>query len=328
MKNIITCLYSLVCLVYMVSCNGGELKSSNETFEFIESFPQSNQDYFFQYPTQVYGDANYLYINDQPASVVHVINKKGEKVIGLGREGRGPGELLRPFNVYAVNGFVYINDTGNYRIQKFKGDSLVGIINIDKMVSNFAVHKQDIISFVNNYTPGETDSLFYVYNEDGEIVRKFGKELDLFESANRAINEVLLKSDGTKLYVLFNYYPILRIYDLSNYQLEREIDLTHFTEDYKKRVEGNYEPSAVNDPSGGTSTRFLFRSLDVSEEGYSMGVHADHLIVDFLSFDELTFKRKEFKEVEEDYYNFGHEMIDNKVYVVERNPEPRISVYQ
>ena len=80
------------------------------------------------------------------------------------------------------------------------------------------------------------------------------------------------------LYVLFKYYPILRIYTLEG-DLVRTI---HFDDQgYENRVPGNYEWDALKDKGGGKYPfTFLFNALEVNDKGIFIGLYDEEILID------------------------------------------------
>lgn len=319
---------SIACLFFF-NCSDGVGKSpKNTSMSLISSFPNEKDDFFFQYPNQFSYSENQIVVNDQPASKAYIIDLNDLKVKGIGRNGRGPGEFSNPLSVFNNGKNLYVNDAGNFRFHHYFKDSLVSTTNYSKSIHEFIVYNENYITYIDDPSFQSQNSLFTVFDKQGEVVKEFGEELSLFEKANRSINKPILKLFENNLYVLFRYYPILRIYDLENYKLKSEIDLNDIKYNYKELVPNNYSAESFNDPSGGISNRYLFKSLDVDKNQISISIHAKKLIIDEYSFDFEFIDRLIYSEVEDNYYTFDHFYNNGKYYVLNRNGFSQISTFE
>lgn len=65
----------------------------------------------------VIGDS--LYISDRMNHGIVVANRDGKLIRLIGREGQGPGEFARPWEIAANDRFILVHDEGNSRVQIF-----------------------------------------------------------------------------------------------------------------------------------------------------------------------------------------------------------------
>ncbi|MGQ9561285.1 MAG: 6-bladed beta-propeller [Candidatus Oleimicrobiaceae bacterium] len=65
----------------------------------------------------VIGDS--LYISDRMNHGIVVANRQGKLIRLIGREGQGPGEFARPWEIAANDRFILVHDAGNSRVQIF-----------------------------------------------------------------------------------------------------------------------------------------------------------------------------------------------------------------
>ena len=171
-----------------VTMNLGRRPEGYEPFEHIEPTEARHVDGYFNGPTDVGWDADdNIYVSDGYVnSRIAKYDKYGNWIKSWGTYGRGEGELRLPHNMGVDRqGYVYVADRSNRRIQKFDSDG-----NFTKMIYlNLPYDKtrQPVLGSVNPNAPDETapwticisgGSTQYLWTSDVEPGRVYKMTLD------------------------------------------------------------------------------------------------------------------------------------------------------
>jgi hypothetical protein len=173
-------------------------------------------------PMQVARYKGEYFVVDYKTSRILVYDRQINYKRSIGVVGAGPGEMFHPNDlVISPSGFIYVNDSGNDRIQVL---TLEG-----KFVSQFTPYyfrgfgvtsKEEVL-----LGQPERGKLVSVYSRDGKLLRAFGdlrKFSDVYGEQYKdkdakykeAINRISLFVDQSdNVYVTFLLAPILQKYD-------------------------------------------------------------------------------------------------------------------
>jgi hypothetical protein len=296
MLNIIVC-------VQILAQNGQTVELRVE-----KSFPNVDDEVLLAGPTDLDTDeSGNIYICDFTLSTILKFSPTGEFLASIGKAGQGPGEFTQPSQFDYENSKIYINDQANRRIQLMTTDG--GYISDFKVFSipdAFTVHQGRIFSVhADPYLSSELgqDKLIWILNEKGKRLSAFGSYLDFADNLSPHINFSLIKVFNDSIYILFVYYPILRVYSLEG-KLQQTI---HFDGmNYAERVPENYEWEKFHRGNRVLPFKFLFRAFDVNKLGFFVGLYnPDGLIIDQFDHHGNFMKRftKEKKEKNEEKYS-------------------------
>ncbi len=137
------------------------------------------------YPVDVAIWKNELYVldNDDSPRVIVLSRVSGEEVRSFGAPGGDPGQFKKPGSVaFDAEGFLYVSDTHNWRIQKLTrhGDPVWSKGTAGYSLGSFGrprglrVGPDDIVYVVDGAT-----ELVQMYNTDGEVLMHFGGSGDM-----------------------------------------------------------------------------------------------------------------------------------------------------
>lgn len=300
--------------------------------KFKKSFPDKKAGFFFQYPNMFSKDeAGNFFINDQPRSHIIKVDSAGEFIKFIGNKGRGPGEFNRQSRFTYGNHKIYVWDQGNLRLQVVNDNGeFLNSIPFNNILSSLTYHNNKIYSFTLNrdLTNFQKEGLISVFDTLGNKLQEFGDYLNIIDNMAPEASKPILKFYDNKLYVLFHFYPILQVYNEEGKLLET---LNLEKESYKSSVPQNYDSKSFSTP-GVSGTKYLFRAMDVNEEGIFLGLHRPHLVIDKYDFDGNYKIRYEYDDVQDNYYLFDFiaekEKNDRlKFTVLNRNKLSTITVY-
>ncbi len=134
-------------------------------------------------PTDVAIAGNRLYVVDILHHQVQVLDKRtGALLFKFGKPGSGVGDLFQPTNIaLGPDGDVYVAETGNFRVQRFKPDGthvrFYG--EAGNQPGNFARPKGVAVDRAGRIYVG--DSAFQnvqIFENDGRLLMDFGRQLD------------------------------------------------------------------------------------------------------------------------------------------------------
>ncbi len=187
--------------------------------EFIRTIPTEEQeDIFFKFPPVIAVDKDgYLYAFDPNSHHwVYKINRKGELVLTIGKQGAGPGDLYKPFlmsirdnEMVIMDQFGFsIFDTNGRFIEKFKKF---------KDIMDFDVHKKKIYARIN-----ASQKLITVFDYKGKKLGEFGDiykaDLSIFKGQSREFLEGFMNSGrvmcmNDKIVYISKFFGDIKIFD-------------------------------------------------------------------------------------------------------------------
>jgi len=152
-KKNVSGIFIILLIKIIFKSSGLVIAQSVVNIEVRNQFPKISDINYLQSPQNFVFDnqCNKLFINDQPASQILAYHSNGKFINEIGREGKGPGELINPSGVVFGNGYIFVNDQGNQRIQIFKesGEFIESIV-LDEFPFwgySFAYHDEKLIFF-------------------------------------------------------------------------------------------------------------------------------------------------------------------------------------
>ncbi|MFZ5519486.1 MAG: NHL repeat-containing protein [Candidatus Zhuqueibacterota bacterium] len=198
--------------------------SKKLTLEQIFSVGSLNadDDYLFSWVQDITTDsAGTIYVCDSQEHRIQVYNKSGEYIRTIGRQGQGPGDLMRPMAVrVGPDGRIYVQDDLNYRVSIFKSN---GKFDHSFRYERFAGANLEIdpdgnvlLSMFGENKENNAPPIVTGYNLKGKTVRQFGEPLLLLEKDGYGkpyydSNGFTFLKDGVLL-VEFNSSYILHFY--------------------------------------------------------------------------------------------------------------------
>jgi hypothetical protein len=170
-----------------------------------------------------------IFIPDRLNSEVLVFNAQGEYQFSFGRRGQGPGEFIRPSNLFIWDDRILVRDASTMRFQFFdmNGRFLRGF-NAFKGYNSFVASGKRMFAAPVLSRPPESkngSSLIEVMDLDGIVLKSFGVPLDVPKYDYSLLNSVRLAiGDDESLIVAFQFFPIIRKYTMEG-SLIKEIRL-------------------------------------------------------------------------------------------------------
>lgn len=275
------------------------------------SIPRSTDNVYIGNPVGLSVSSDRIFVSDQKASSILVFDLDGNFVKSIGNQGSGPGELFMPGMIRYSNGHIYINDIGNGRIvthnllqdtndYKFPDRIPRKIVVADKLIC--------MTKLLGNESVSAELKLITCYDLNLNHVTSFGTYLNIVEGMPAGASEVYLEIFKDHLFVLFRYYPLLRVYDF-NGNIVEEFD---FSERYSRLIPENFNNKAFSNPSIVNLTS-LFSGFDVTEDGIFLHVYnSKELASDYFNFDG-QFQQRIRQNIEMDtYYVRDTEMVRNE----------------
>ena len=258
---------------------------------------------------------NSIFISEHHHHKVLEFNLDGKFVREIGRMGSGPGEFIYPGELDVEGDQLYLQDFGNLRLTVFDLEQNQSTMIVqENSLLGFQVHQGYFYGFnMLNGLQGVSElgeELIHVYNSDWERIREFGTFISLEEDMVARFSEPMFKIQNDLIHVVFNYFPIYRVYNTSG-ELLNEMDLTELLE--LDEPDGNYNENVYKDAFS-TGAGLLFRAIDVYENRVFIARHSPNIRIDEYHLDEtdynLTYKKTwTFNGVGERYfvYNFFYQ---------------------
>lgn len=256
--------------------------------QLTSSFPEETDKVIFAYPTAMEVDENgNIFICDQQLSSILKYDKNGRLFKEIGRAGQGPGEFTQQSKFCYDNEKLYVVDQANRRIQILNSHNGEYISSFKTISIPFAISHIDNKLFtvlLDDNISGliKKPKLVTIFNESGKILGGFGEYLAFVPNLTKHASHSLLKIHNKKLYVLFRYYPLLRIYSIDG-ELTKTIEFTE--QNYSQLIPGNYEWENFKRGSKAFPFKFLFNAFDVNEHGIFLGLYDDDIIIDRYDFE-------------------------------------------
>ena len=332
MKKILFCF--LLCLsIFYLQANNAICQTTDDSIcklEHLFSFPDDEKSVYIAHPSfMVMDEDSNLVISDNMGCQILKFSLSGKLLKAFGRQGQGPGDLLYPNSICCGDNKIFVTEAGNSRIQIF--DTNGSYISMFKVISaprSMAFHKGKLyainLSFYNTKEP-----LIAVYNSHGQILKKFGQLLKFKDNLHPYASNALLKIFNDRLYVLFKYYPLLRIYD-PNGKLLKVYNFENMN--YESRVPGNYNWKKLKAGNRALSIKFLFTAFDVNRKGIFLALLDNDIIIDYYDHDGNFKSRYKAIHKVEPYYVFDfcvklqRNMI-SKFYILNSTDVPKVDVF-
>jgi hypothetical protein len=252
------------------------------SLKLVNEFPSATQDSYITYINNISCDANgNIFITDWRSSTIHIFNMKGKPSGTVHRPGRGPGEFFYPnYSLFHQN-LLHIYDTGNRRIviTDLEGKEINSFIFERNVPTSFTI--ADGNYFMLPYyaripaTASSDLSLIHVYDESGVKLYEFGSLPKMVENMLPIAAQARITAVDDQLFVLFTYYPILRVYSLKG---ELELEYLFDKQRYEHLIPQNYQSRSFSEQ--GANIRYLFRGLTVDESGIYILHHNNPLRID------------------------------------------------
>ena len=194
---------------------GDEPKVALEFVQKIGVTEGEDENYMFFLPLDIAKDAEgNVYVLDAGNYRIQKFDKNGKYLTTIGRKGEGPGEFMGPKKVCIdSNGTIYVFDFNRIKVFSYDGKE-ENIIHCP-LSSSFNMqilqpdeHNTQKMFLLDAYFQGGSNSyLLTMINEDGKIVKNFGKKshydnLGLKRQANRITFEV---SSNNNIVVVFQH---------------------------------------------------------------------------------------------------------------------------
>jgi hypothetical protein len=279
-------------------------------------------------------EENNIYVCDARRNSIVVFDRDGRFVREIGRRGEGPGEFEMPFEFCYDNGKLFVWDQGNRRVQIL--DSLgnyLGGFRVFRALQSISQSDSMIITHqIYNQNEATQFALITLMDREGHVKKSFGSSINQTINMPRlppGASDVLLKVYKDRVYALFQYYPVLRVYSLDGTLLEA---FRFRGEIYRDLVQDNYDMEKVLEsyPSF-LRLRFLFLAFDVSPLGIFIGLYKDDIEIHHYNFDGKLENIFVYKHPGEGFYLRGIK-ADRlgeayAFHVLNLRPLPRVEVY-
>lgn len=268
-----------------------------------------------------------LYVIDYPNRLFK-IDKTGSLKWEITKTGQGPGEYLRPNDLYYKDGKLYVCDQDGYKVMTFsKEGNFIGEFKIKSGIpTNIAVDSHGIV-FV-RYFYIVNDSLLHKYDRNGNfldsiIKKKYSDKNVFFESSLNRIEFFIDSSDN--ILIAYSHEYLICLYSPGGNLLKSWTrELPYIPEKLRLVMPNPNEMEIKGD--------IVIRCLDVDDsnrvyvlwgsQGNDQGMQ-----VDLFSSDGMLLS--EFKTGIKSYNNFQSICIgqDNDFYVANKLEEPYVYKY-
>ncbi|MTI89301.1 MAG: hypothetical protein FH748_15200 [Balneolaceae bacterium] len=300
--------YILIVLCFtitLISCNGKDGKRGASEVNLVEVDSNSYTNSLFVYPVDIEKDKEgNLYISDQMGSQIVKLGRN-QSVQIIGSKGRGPGQYDLQSDISIDGDKLIVNDQNNLRLQyfNFAGEYIRSFL-YDEYISDFIAYNKYLYSYIAR--PGLTTKtnlnkkkLIHVFDEFGKKVNEFGEHLTILDNLPLNASDCLIEVYDNKIYVLFKFFPIMRVYSLEGklldeYNLQKEFN-------YQEMTPQNYDPATYKDPAI-MATRYLFRAFDVTQKGIYVGLFSEELKIDLFNFAGHRVRRYTYDDYGDNFY--------------------------
>lgn len=163
--------------IYVADLYNGNISVFNPDGVFLHYFGNKGE---FIKPAGLAIDGDKLYLTDVAQSQVLVYSLNGQKLLTIGKPGKGDGELSSPNGVSYSAGKIYVSDTGNDRVvvfddqgkflAKFNGSTTTSKTSVLINPRGIGVDAKGTVYVVSNLT-----SKVHGFSEQGEIILTFGE---------------------------------------------------------------------------------------------------------------------------------------------------------
>jgi hypothetical protein len=176
-------------------------------------------------------DNGLILVSDYSTNQITAMDKAGEVKFIFGREGRGPGEFQNIYDIFELNNQIIVFDNHQYKTSRFNhGGEFINDFTFPKDIFNSSLTViNDSLYAVGN--SGIKDSLFEIRSiKSGykimfeeprarrgreNIIPKSIRQLKAGELPDLFKNRTIIKSDGNYIYVFFEGYSEMSVYDLA-----------------------------------------------------------------------------------------------------------------
>ncbi|MCX7975255.1 MAG: hypothetical protein N3B16_12290 [Candidatus Aminicenantes bacterium] len=241
MKQIIGLLFILI-ISYHLSAQAVILNK-------INYYPKRDSDYYFRPICDLDISGNYLYgvVNFEDKILKFKLNNglKLEKIIG--KQGQGPGDLIRPVALSICQGELVVRDNVGYSIYDLEGNFKQ---RFRAFTSNISFLFIDDIIFTINPHPEEY-YLIEAYAKDGKRLYDFGDKFirlrdEIFKGLNpfeieKNVYQGNLLSDGKHIYYANSKFGKIIKFDKKGRKVEEKDITAFFGEKGKKILKKNQE---------------------------------------------------------------------------------------
>lgn len=127
-------------------------------------------------PVCLKSDSNKIYVVDSQDNAIKIFSKTGKFLSAIGKQGRGPGELIMPSSISIYKDQLFVSDFGNRRIQVFdKSGKFIRSFKTPAAGSDIFVLDQELILLVHLTSAGNSpdERLLYLINFSGEQIGQF-----------------------------------------------------------------------------------------------------------------------------------------------------------
>ncbi len=154
-----------------------------------------------------------------------------------------------------------------------------------------------------------------VRDKHGKLINSFGKYLNTPSNIPKGASWCSIQIYDNKLYVLFRYFPELRVYNLDG----KLISSNSLDKNYNKYVTRHYLEETYSNPYK-PSIYFLFRGLEIVDDRIFIGLSEVYLSQKKLIIDEYDLSMNKVKSYRYDgfsqhftWYDFAVDVSRNKL---------------
>jgi len=289
-------------LIVIILLAVGYFLSEPETVDYesislnlMNQIPDSESDQILASPVSYAFSNDAFFVADQQRSKIVVFDYEGNFLREIGRQGSGPNEFMMLGNITYHNNHLYVNDFGNGRFTQIdlNNDSMTSVFP-EKLPSEFVVNDEGI--YVKHLLSEQSDEadihLISHYDFEMNVINQFGhylsEEVYGMTPGGSAMN---MKVYDNKLYVLFEYYPILKVFSLEGDLIE-SITLSDV---YGTLTQTNYSPGAYTNPSY-LDLRSVFGGFVITEKDIITYTYDEDYMMDVFTHEGVLKKRIERSE--------------------------------
>ena len=184
-----------------------------------------------------------IYVSDEKADLIHIYGPSGLWLSNLGRRGQGPGEFISPFSISAVHDKIFAADTGNRRIQEFRGDGRYrGQVKLTRGINDFVVKSGSVPDTERIYVCQWQFPPVLVLNTEGEIIGSFGEALNFKRDSNILNFASIAVDDNSDVYLAYLYAPVIHKYSSAAIPRRKKMPFD-FVKKYKEENDKLYGTS-------------------------------------------------------------------------------------
>ncbi len=153
-----------------------------------------------------------LYVVDNYASTITVLDENGNFLRTIGRPGQGPGEFEHPLRIeLAERDALYVMQGGRITKIDTRG-AFLDLFHLFLPIDDFTVISGRLYANIILRPGAPENAIIGVLDSRGKQVFSFGEPLPV-PGLNLKDQAAVLASDGTLLYVAFRHHPLIQVYD-------------------------------------------------------------------------------------------------------------------